>query len=37
MTDPAHINEWRENVGLGPIEEYTDRFGFEFKLEDYFH
>jgi len=35
MTDPANINQRRESVGLGTIEEYTERFGFEFRLEDY--
>lgn len=35
LRDPLNINTLRASVGLGPIEEYTQHFGFEFKLDDY--
>lgn len=33
LVDPENVNERRAEVGLGPIEDYTSRFGFEWNLE----
>ena len=35
LKDPININKLRKSVGLEPIEDYTKRFGFEYKIEDY--
>ncbi len=34
IEDPEHINDRRKTVGLGPIEEYAERFGIELKPPD---
>lgn len=33
IADPQNVNERRAAVGLGPIEEYLQRWGIEFKSE----
>lgn len=33
MIEPEKVNERRAEVGLGPIEEYTLRFGMTWDLE----
>ncbi|MEO1513513.1 MAG: DUF6624 domain-containing protein [Bacteroidota bacterium] len=34
IEDPANVNERRAEVGLGPIEDYAKRFGFEYKVPE---
>ncbi|MEM9920163.1 MAG: tetratricopeptide repeat protein [Bacteroidota bacterium] len=34
IMDPANVNKRREEVGLGPIEEYARRFGFEYEVPE---
>lgn len=31
LEDPNLVNNWRQEVGLGPLEEYAQRFGVEWK------
>jgi hypothetical protein len=33
VKDPAYVNQRREEVGLGPIEEYVKRWGIEWTVE----
>ena len=32
LLEPEYVNQRREEVGLGPLEEYVQRFGLEFTV-----
>lgn len=35
LLDPKNVNQRRAEVGLGPIEDYTERFGFRWDIDWY--
>jgi len=36
LEDPENVDKRREEVGLGPLKEYTEYFGFTWNIEEYY-